>query len=115
MHVVVSGAGTVSSAPAGINCGSTCSTGFNFGTPVTLNAVPAAGRAFGGWSGACSGAGNHVHGHDVGRANGRRRICRRHAMHAGGHRRRGWHRHHLAGGDRIAARRVSPGLPPARK
>jgi len=51
-----SGTGTVTSAPGGINCGSTCGSGFAYGTSVTLTAAPAAGSAFGGWSGtACSG------------------------------------------------------------
>jgi hypothetical protein len=51
-----SGAGTVSSAPAGINCGATCSAKYGDGTSVTLTATPAAGSRFAGWSGAgCSG------------------------------------------------------------
>jgi len=52
-----SGTGTVTSAPAGIDCGSTCSAGFGNGTQVTLTATPAAGSTFAGWSGDCSGAG----------------------------------------------------------
>ncbi|MFN7955460.1 MAG: hypothetical protein U0610_27295 [bacterium] len=52
------GAGTVSSSPAGINCGSTCSAGYASGTVVTLTASPSAGSTFAGWSGAgCSGTG----------------------------------------------------------
>lgn len=52
------GAGSVSSAPGGINCGSTCSHGFNEGMVVTLTATPAAGSTFAGWSGGgCSGTG----------------------------------------------------------
>ncbi len=50
-----SGLGTVTSAPAGINCGSTCSATFNADTSVTLTAAPASGSSFAGWSGACSG------------------------------------------------------------
>ena len=46
-----SGSGTVTSAPSGINCGATCSTGFSSGTSVTLNAAPAGGSLFTGWSG----------------------------------------------------------------
>ncbi len=53
-----SGQGTVSSAPAGISCGSTCSGTFTSGTTVTLSASPADGSTFTGWSGACSGAGS---------------------------------------------------------
>lgn len=50
------GGGTVTSAPAGINCGTTCTANFNQGTGVTLSAAPAAGSGFTGWSGDCSGA-----------------------------------------------------------
>jgi len=51
------GSGTVTSSPAGINCGSTCSVNFANGTSVTLAATPASGSVFAGWSGACSGTG----------------------------------------------------------
>ncbi len=51
-----SGAGTVASSPAGIDCGATCSTSFASGTSVTLTATPASGSSFIGWSGSgCSG------------------------------------------------------------
>ena len=49
------GTGTVTSAPAGINCGSTCSDTFPSGTQVTLTATAASGSTFAGWTGACSG------------------------------------------------------------
>jgi len=49
------GAGTVTSSPAGLNCGATCAYAFPYGTAVTLNAAPAAGMEFKGWSGSCSG------------------------------------------------------------
>ncbi|HJQ75280.1 MAG TPA: PASTA domain-containing protein, partial [Gaiellaceae bacterium] len=49
------GSGTVTSSPGGINCGSTCSAGYGYGTAVTLTATPAVGSTFIGWSGACSG------------------------------------------------------------
>ena len=49
------GAGTVTSAPAGINCGTDCSESYAENTVVSLTASPAAGSSFAGWSGACSG------------------------------------------------------------
>jgi len=52
-----SGSGTVTSSPAGINCGATCSASFASGASVTLTATPASGSTFAGWSGACSGTG----------------------------------------------------------
>ncbi len=52
------GSGTVSSAPAGISCGATCSVTFAQGTSVTLTAAPDSGSSFTGWAGACSGTGN---------------------------------------------------------
>jgi hypothetical protein len=52
-----SGSGTVTSSPAGIDCGSTCSASFLEGTMVTLTATPVANSTFTGWSGACSGTG----------------------------------------------------------
>ncbi len=55
-----SGAGTVSSAPAGIDCGATCSASFVSANPVTLTAAATAGSSFTGWSGACTGTGSCV-------------------------------------------------------
>src|SRR5262249_43617532 len=49
------GSGTVTSNPAGISCGATCSASFTNGTSVTLTAAAAAGSTFTGWSGACTG------------------------------------------------------------
>lgn len=52
------GAGTVTSSPAGINCGVTCSFEFEAGKEVTLSASPEGGSTFAGWSGSgCSGSG----------------------------------------------------------
>jgi len=51
-----SGAGTVISSPAGINCGSACALQFAHGTAVTLTAAPAAGSVFTGWGDACAAA-----------------------------------------------------------
>ncbi len=52
-----SGSGTVTSDPAGIDCGATCSASFAYGTVVTLTAAPAGDSTFLGWPGACSGRG----------------------------------------------------------
>jgi hypothetical protein len=53
------GPGTITSNPAGIICGSTCSYSFSSGTPVVLTAVTSSSSTFTGWSGsaACSGVG----------------------------------------------------------
>ncbi len=56
LNVAVSGNGSVTSNPAGISCGSTCSANFAAGTGVTLTATPAAGQVFSSWGGACAGA-----------------------------------------------------------
>ena len=53
-----SGGGNVTSVPAGIDCGATCSHQFTAGTSVTLTAAPNSGSTFAGWSGGgCSGTG----------------------------------------------------------
>ncbi|MBK8321719.1 MAG: DUF4214 domain-containing protein [Betaproteobacteria bacterium] len=55
------GAGTVSSAPAGLDCGATCTVPFVGNTVVTLTATPSASSTFAGWSGeGCSGTGTCV-------------------------------------------------------
>jgi hypothetical protein len=52
------GSGTVTSSPAGISCPTDCTETYQAGTAVTLSASPAAGSAFGGWSGSgCAGTG----------------------------------------------------------
>ena len=52
------GFGTVTSSPAGINCGATCTSSYLSGKVVTLTASPSAGSSFSGWSGgACGGTG----------------------------------------------------------
>jgi DNA-binding beta-propeller fold protein YncE len=50
-----SGAGTVTSSPTGVACGSTCSAPFPSGSSVALTASAGEGSVFAGWSGACSG------------------------------------------------------------
>ncbi len=54
LRIINSGSGTVTSAPAGINCGSDCSESYNSNTSVTLISSPATGWRFVSWSGACS-------------------------------------------------------------
>ena len=51
------GAGTVTSAPAGIDCGVACAAAFPDAATVTLAATPAPGSKFAGWFGDCSGTG----------------------------------------------------------
>jgi hypothetical protein len=51
------GGGTVTSSPAGINCGTTCTAIYNSGTIVTLSAAPDSSSILSGWSGACTGTG----------------------------------------------------------
>jgi hypothetical protein len=52
------GSGTVTSNPAGIDCGASCSYDFAETTLVTLTASPDSGSTFTGWSGACTGTGS---------------------------------------------------------
>lgn len=55
VSVTVSGPGTVTSSPAGVDCPGTCSGMFQ--RSVTLVAKPFKGAIFKGWTGACSGTG----------------------------------------------------------
>lgn len=53
------GAGVISSDPAGLTCGSTCSADFDADTPITLTAAPTdASSQFSSWSGCPSPTGN---------------------------------------------------------
>ena len=47
--------GLVTSSPAGIDCGTICSSSFSSGTSVTLTALASGDSVFVGWDGACSG------------------------------------------------------------
>ena len=51
------GTGTVTSSPAGINCGTDCQEDYPAFTTVTLTATAQQGSTFNGWAGACSGNG----------------------------------------------------------
>lgn len=52
------GTGSVSSSPAGIDCGATCAATFKRRAAVTLSASPDSGSTFDGWTGGgCSGTG----------------------------------------------------------
>ncbi len=50
-----SAGGSVTSAPAGIGCGSSCSANYAAGTMVTLTATAGSRASFKGWGGACRG------------------------------------------------------------
>src|SRR5262249_26510622 len=56
--VGVSGKGTVTIAPTGMNCSKSCSATYSTGAPVTLRATSGGGFAFIEWSGACTGTGS---------------------------------------------------------
>ncbi|MEJ7893689.1 MAG: Calx-beta domain-containing protein, partial [Solirubrobacteraceae bacterium] len=52
-----SGQGTVTSSPAGINCGSDCTETYTLDRQVTLTPTPSGGGQFSGWTGDCTGTG----------------------------------------------------------
>ncbi len=58
LSVSKNGSGTITSSPAGINCGSDCTESYTSGTNVTLTATPDSNIVFAGWSGACTGTGS---------------------------------------------------------
>ncbi len=55
LTVATSGSGTVTSEPAGINCGSDCAEAYAFSTGITLTAAAGAGLFFDHWEGDCAG------------------------------------------------------------
>jgi Divergent InlB B-repeat domain len=57
VQVNKSGDGSISSSPAGINCGQTCSGSFAAGTQLVFTATAGSGSLFSGWDGACTGTG----------------------------------------------------------
>ena len=55
--VSIAGPGQVSANIPGLQCAQTCTTTWNAGTPLALDATPGTGSKLVRWSGACSGAG----------------------------------------------------------
>jgi hypothetical protein len=51
------GKGSVVSSPAGIDCGTTCTSTYDWHTTITLTPQPATGSKFVAWTGSCSGSG----------------------------------------------------------
>jgi uncharacterized repeat protein (TIGR02543 family) len=61
LTIVNTGPGQVTSVPPGLDCSGTCAAVFDFGSTVTLSALPAPGFVFTGWSGGgggCVGTGD---------------------------------------------------------
>jgi len=54
------GTGVVTSSPAGISCGNTCSASFTGSSTITLTAAASTDSTFAGWSTECSGTGSCV-------------------------------------------------------
>jgi len=55
LDTVVSGQGSITSTPSGIDCGVDCSEDYQAATQVSLQAEASEGFIFDGWTGACSG------------------------------------------------------------
>jgi len=60
LTVVITGDGTVTSNPVGIDCGTDCSESYDEGTVVTLTATPDTGSIFAGWTGDCNSCGSSL-------------------------------------------------------
>jgi hypothetical protein len=60
LSIGISGNGSVTSSPIGIDCSSQCSYRFASALSVTLTPSPPTGQLFAGWGGACGGFGNCV-------------------------------------------------------
>lgn len=60
LDVTITGSGTITSSPAGINCGNDCSQDFSNSTSVTLTATADEGFTFDRWEGACTGNGSCI-------------------------------------------------------
>ena len=58
LSISKSGGGTITSSPAGINCGATCGADVAASTLVTLTPTAASGYVFSGWGGDCVGSGS---------------------------------------------------------
>nr|WP_275284988.1 DUF1566 domain-containing protein [Thiospirillum jenense] len=56
LTTTVSGNGSITSSPAGIDCGADCSEAFAATSRVILTATPATGALFTGWAGNCGGS-----------------------------------------------------------
>ena len=58
LTVSVSGQGSITSSPSGINCGSDCTESYQQDSQISLIATPAAGYEFDRWAGGCNGSGD---------------------------------------------------------
>ncbi len=56
LNVAITGNGTVTSSPSGINCGDDCTQDYTSTSEVTLTATPDNGFIFDRWEGACTGS-----------------------------------------------------------
>jgi cyclophilin family peptidyl-prolyl cis-trans isomerase len=59
-RILIRGSGSVTSLPAGINCGTSCVTSQPVGGTIKLTAKPAVGSVFIGWRGDCHGVNSSI-------------------------------------------------------